>query len=411
MKRRTYPIRSGPRLRALALALVALPCAAGWAAPTEKSTCEICHSDVAVEYRDSAHLQAEITCVTCHGGNPNDPSASAMAAAAGFRGRPSRQEIPQLCGSCHSDRAQMAQYGLPTHQLEDYRQSVHGKAWQQGDTKVAVCVDCHGQHRILPEKDPRSSVSRKSIAGTCARCHGDAALMSQYGLPATAYKEYMASVHARTLEGAAPEASPTCSTCHASHAALPPNAKDIPNVCSRCHRQVKDLVEAGPHREPLASGVMSCASCHGYHGIAAADDGQLLSACGTCHYRFSAPAQAGDSLYARLAGSAERYKWAMQAADWLESRGVFLRELRGRLEEANMGLLEGRRDQHELKSELVEKDLVVTDAVVDAVEAELRHFAASATARKLGLVLFWCYTGLMILLLYWKRRQSEDESD
>ena len=245
MKRVRPPIRRGHGARSVGLVLAALLCDAGVAAAADRSSCETCHAEVAVDFQGSAHAQAEITCVACHGGNPNDPNSSAMAASAGFRGRPSRQQVPEFCGSCHSDRAQMAEYGLATHQLEDYRQSVHGKAWQRGDTSVAVCTDCHGQHRILPEKDPRSSVSRKQVAATCARCHGDAALMSRYGLPATAYQEYMTSVHARVLEGAAPEASPTCSTCHASHAALPPQEKDIPNVCSRCHGLVKDLVKAG----------------------------------------------------------------------------------------------------------------------------------------------------------------------
>jgi hypothetical protein len=305
----------------------------------------------------------------------------------------------------------MAQYGLGTHQLDDYKQSMHGKAWQQGDTNVAVCVDCHSEHRIMAPEDPRSTVSRKNVATTCARCHSDAPLMGRYGLPATAYADYAQSVHARLVGGVMPQAAPTCSTCHASHAALPPHEKDIPNVCSRCHGEVKEIVEGGPHGQMMALGTMSCASCHGYHNITPATDTQLISMCGTCHDRLSAPAQRGEAVYGLLSSSASGYGWAQRAVDWLGKNGGYVQELHGRLEEANMGLAEARRDQHSLQSELVEKDLVNTNAVVDAVTFEIRRFTATAVARKVGLLIFLGYAGLMILFLYWKRRRTEDHSD
>jgi hypothetical protein len=394
---------------------VALALAGGgapaFAAPATalRSSCETCHSEIAVQFGDSAHAHAGMACVSCHGGNPADPTTQAMSASAGFRGRPTRQQIPEFCGSCHSDRSKMAEYGLETHQLEDYKQSAHGKAWAQGDTNVAVCVDCHGQHRILPEKDPRSMVSRRNVALTCSRCHADAALMAKYGLPATAYRDYMSSVHAKVQSGAAPEASPSCATCHASHAALPPSQKDIPNVCGRCHTETRAALDAGPHRDPVARGAMSCASCHGYHAIGPATHGQLVSMCGTCHYRFSPQAKRGDDLYAALSGSAGGLDWARRSVDWLAQKGAFVQDLRGRLEEGKMGLLEGARDQHQLDPGVIDKDLVITNAVVDAVSGELRNFRASATARVIGLGVFWCYTGIMVLLLYWKRRQSVEE--
>jgi predicted CXXCH cytochrome family protein len=364
-----------------------------------------------MDFRDSAHAQAKMTCPTCHGGNPNDPTASAMAASAGFKGRPTRQQIPEFCGSCHSDRTQMAQYGLTTHQLDDYKQSMHGKAWQHGDTNVAVCTDCHSDHRIMAPEDPRATVSRQNVATTCSRCHSDAALMGHYGLPATAYTDYSESIHARLIGGVLPADAPTCATCHASHAALPPNTKDIPNVCSRCHGAVKGIVESGPHGQMMALGAMSCASCHGYHNITPASDTQLISMCGTCHDRLSAPAQRGEAVYSQLSSAAAGYAWAGQTVNWLGKNGAFVEDLHGRLEEANMGLQEARRDQHALQPELVDKDLVATNAVVDAVTFELRAFAQTAVARKVGLVVFWIYAGLMILFLYWKRRRSEEHSD
>ena len=46
-----------------------------------------------------------------------------------------------------------------------------------GDTKVAVCIDCHSVHDIRPPSDPRSTVNPVNVAKTCSRCHSDAAYM------------------------------------------------------------------------------------------------------------------------------------------------------------------------------------------------------------------------------------------
>ncbi len=74
----------------------------------------------------------------------------AMSKAAGFRGKIQRNQIPELCGHCHSDGAFMRKYNpsLRTDQLAQYKTSVHGKRLLQGDTKVAVCIDCHGVHDL-----------------------------------------------------------------------------------------------------------------------------------------------------------------------------------------------------------------------------------------------------------------------
>ena len=75
-----------------------------------------------------------------------------MSRKAGFKGKIDRRQIPQLCGSCHSNPNLMRQYdpSLRTDQLAEYHTSVHGKRLAAGDTKVAVCIDCHSVHDIRP---------------------------------------------------------------------------------------------------------------------------------------------------------------------------------------------------------------------------------------------------------------------
>src|ERR1035437_6379629 len=99
------------------------------ASPDEKTSCEVCHSKVAATFSQSAHAAAHMTCISCHGGDPNDMAVTAMSHGATFKGKPSRALIPQFCASCHSNVALMKQYGLGAHQFEDYKTSRHGLAW------------------------------------------------------------------------------------------------------------------------------------------------------------------------------------------------------------------------------------------------------------------------------------------
>src|SRR5208282_3847725 len=150
-----------------------------------KSSCVDCHSSFPAptgvteeQWAADIHAQKGLTCAGCHGGDPKDPSPEgAMSKKAGFRGKPKRTEIPAMCAKCHADGSYMRQYNpsLRTDQLAQYQTSVHGKRLAKGDTKVAVCIDCHSVHGIRPAKDTRSTVNPLNVANTCSRCHSDAA--------------------------------------------------------------------------------------------------------------------------------------------------------------------------------------------------------------------------------------------
>ena len=76
------------------------------------------------------HMQAEISCSGCHGGDPTQSDYDlAKAKGTGFRGVPSRKNIPEFCGRCHSDIKYMREFQprIPTDQVEQYNTSVHGK--------------------------------------------------------------------------------------------------------------------------------------------------------------------------------------------------------------------------------------------------------------------------------------------
>jgi Cytochrome c3 len=139
-----------------------------------QNTCLDCHGALdpplqvtEQQFTGDIHAQKGLTCASCHGGDPTKPDMEAMSKAAKFRGKIERKDVPALCGRCHSDAALMRQYNpsLHTDQLSQYKTSVHGKLFAEGDTKVAVCVDCHGVHGLRPASDP----ARKFIRSTSGK--------------------------------------------------------------------------------------------------------------------------------------------------------------------------------------------------------------------------------------------------
>jgi len=207
-----------------------------------KNSCLDCHAALPdplgvtqEKFSQDIHAQKSLTCVNCHGGDAaSDDPDKAMSPKAGWKGKIERKQIPQLCGSCHSDPAFVRQFNpsLRTDQLAQYRTSVHGKRLAAGDTKVAVCTDCHSVHDVRAPADPRSTVNPVNVANTCARCHADASYMSGYSIPTDQFAKYSASVHHQALMVRGDLSAPTCPTCHGNHGAAPPGVDKVQNVCS-----------------------------------------------------------------------------------------------------------------------------------------------------------------------------------
>ena len=147
---------------ALFLMLGMMALCASTAFAQAQNTCVDCHGSLdpplqvtAEQFASDIHAQKGLTCAACHGGDPTKADTDAMSKAAGFRGKVQRSQIPELCGHCHSDGAYMRQYNpsLRTDQLAQYKTSVHGQRLAHGDTKVAVCIDCHGVHGLRPASE------------------------------------------------------------------------------------------------------------------------------------------------------------------------------------------------------------------------------------------------------------------
>jgi cytochrome c3-like protein len=357
------------RLRALLWLVLGAPVASVWGqAP---NSCLDCHSALdaplqvtAEQFSHDVHSQRGLDCASCHGGDPTKMDMDAMGKAAGFRGKIQRSQIPALCGKCHSDGAYMRQFNpsLRTDQLSQYVTSVHGKLLAKGDTKVAVCTDCHGVHDLRPPRNAQSKVHPLNIAQTCARCHADVAYMKGHGIPTDQYANYNASVHHEALTVRGDLSAPTCTTCHGNHGAAPPGVGSVQNVCSTCHVFQDQMFEKSTHKAAFqAASLPGCIVCHNNHNISHPTDAKLgtgpQSTCVRCH----TPGDACDQATKEMLAGLTRLNGAIQEADRVlgvaESSGMEVSEARLEEDQARDSLTKARVTIHSFRKELVEQDI------------------------------------------------------
>ena len=352
--------------------------------------CLDCHSRLDPPYQvkpnvfaQSIHVQKGLTCVSCHGGDAStDDMTRAMNPAAGFKGPINRKQIPALCASCHSNPAYMRGFdpSLRTDQYSQYQTSVHGKLLAKGDTRVAVCTDCHGAHDIRAPTDPQSSVYPLNVAKTCARCHANAAYMKPYKIPTDQYASYTASVHYEDLTQNGDLSAPTCVTCHGSHGAAPPGVASVVNVCSTCHVFQAQLFDKSPHKQAFATmGLPGCVTCHSNHRILPPSDAFIGTGkgavCVNCHAKGDPGYVAADRIHqglTELAASIQRSNDILLNA---ENSGVEVGPAIMELSQARDSLTKARVAVHNFQAAPVEKDvqagLVVTRKTYQAGVAAL----------------------------------------
>jgi hypothetical protein len=203
--------------------------------------CARCHSDPAMmhefnpslptdqlaKFKDSPHGQTLLvkhddrapSCVSCHGVHgirpAKDPQSKVYA-----------QRVPETCGACHANSAIMAGFTradgspLPTTQLAEYRDSVHGRALLgRGDLGAPACNTCHGNHAASPP-------GVAQVSRSCNLCHsGNASLFD-------------GSKHKQAFDR---HNWPECGQCHGNHTIAKTDDSMLAtmpgSLCGDCHRQ------------------------------------------------------------------------------------------------------------------------------------------------------------------------------
>ncbi|MGA3178103.1 MAG: cytochrome b/b6 domain-containing protein [Candidatus Acidiferrum sp.] len=241
-----------------------------------KVQCVTCHADEVKAYAGSVHaILGEKSCATCHGSVHELTSAAAL--------------IPGKCSECHAD------------EVKSLAESIHGQAAKKGDPDAPKCVSCHGTiHEVKAASEADSTIARKNLADTCAKCHSDAGFLSRHKIPvAHPVDSYKQSVHARAV--ALGKEAASCSSCHGSHNIFPAtdarsmvNHWKVPETCGQCHKEIARQFNESVHGEAVKAGVRDapvCVDCHGEHLImdpsnpASPLNAANISAetCGRCH--------------------------------------------------------------------------------------------------------------------------------
>ncbi len=385
-----------------------------WLDADTVNSCRVCHSDINSKYRKSIHYEREFDCIICHGGNPDDLTFSSMSRANGFKGRIKREEIPSLCASCHSDSEKMLQYGHFFDQYNIYKSSRHGKLLSRGDTKVAVCTDCHGVHNIRRVSDPASSAYWKNVPFTCARCHSDKEYMKQYAIPAGQFEKYKDSVHGRLRLEKGDMRSPGCPDCHGSHGAAPPGVTEVENVCGKCHVLERKNFMMGPHRKALVQKKLKeCITCHGAHGTH--ETGAELftrgynenngMGCLACHKEDTQEYEVGLKILSIFKRIEESIKAAEQMTERARQKGFDIDEELLKIDEARSRLNELKPVTHTLSLQLInegaENAEVLARDVQEMVHAKMIEWRDRRVTLGINIVLFVT----VIVLLYVIRRR------
>lgn len=197
--------------------------------------CDSCHEEQAGQFRIGMHGRARAAgnaaapdCAVCHG-SAHDVERPGTT--------PFRRKTVDLCGSCH------------TKEATQYKRSVHGVALSHGNRDVPYCVTCHGEH---DNELPSNPGAGGTIRETCARCHGNVALMSRFGMPTDRIVSYDQSYHGLALQAGSQRVA-NCASCHGIHDILPSsdprsstNVKNLPHTCGKCHPGAGTRFAIGP---------------------------------------------------------------------------------------------------------------------------------------------------------------------
>ena len=235
-------------------------------------------------YNASVHGQKGMLCIHCHADASDLPHPPLTVNT--------RRELTlslyrSSCILCHQDKYNATLDG------------VHQIALAGGDTRAAVCTDCHGTHNISLTGKPRSRSSQM-----CALCHSEI------------FERYKNSVHGAALIGDGNPDVPGCTDCHQVHRIEGPHTGSFllfsPQLCAECHADPEMMGRYGISTDVFDTYVADfhgttvilfqavapdqetnkplCIDCHGVHDMKQVDDPEsavmkenLLATCQKCH--------------------------------------------------------------------------------------------------------------------------------
>jgi predicted CXXCH cytochrome family protein len=304
---------------------------------------------------------------------------------------------------------------VQTDQVRQYFTSRHGMLLQQGDQRVATCINCHSVHDIQQISDPSSPVYPLNIPDTCGSCHSDAQYMEGYGLPGlTQVADYKSSAHYQALTLQGNLAAPTCVTCHSSHGATPPGVRSVTEVCGTCHSHNRQLFEKSPHQSVFADlGIAGCVQCHGNHAVLRSNEQMLAgpnSVCVECHSEGDEGTRRAQAMAARIRQLDDAIRSARETLDQADRAGMDVSSAASDLTTAHSHLVMARTAIHSLDIEQVNAEVEMGIPVAEEAAQAGRERLAEVQSRRKGVALFSLLVLAVVLTLYLYIRQEEPAS-
>ncbi len=361
------------------------------------------------------HLQEGLSCVGCHGGDVSATDQKlAKSVKSGYIGIPSRKDIPELCGKCHSDANFMAKYQprIHTDQESRYFTSVHGKKFKEGNQKVATCSSCHTSHSILSADDPRSSVYALNVPSTCKKCHSDEKYMEEFDIDTDQYEKYKNSVHGKALLVDKDTGAPACNDCHGNHGARPPGTKSISHVCGTCHVKNYEIFSATKKAEEFKKQRMQgCVECHGNHDIQKPSDDMIgtgeNSLCYDCHDEGEKAFKMADTLHTEMSQTTVIYDSAAALQKYVRKIGMDDIDIGYMLQDSHQAIIEARTLVHSFSMKKIRsKTKVARKDAREAIE-QAKLEIKDHKFRRVGFGITTLFISLLTIALYFKIRDME----
>ncbi len=313
--------RAAARLLWAGLLLLILGAGVAWAADVSNDDCLACHGDKSMTIKRggrtvslfvdgkkfAASVHSPLSCTSCHADLagkdlPHEPGVARVQ-----------------CGTCHSD------------EQKQHAASLHGKAIARGDPLAPHCVDCHGNHDIIPVKDKNSAVAPLKIPFVCGRCHreGTPVQLNRNIDQHNILENYSESIHGEAVLKKGLIVAATCVSCHTPHNILPhtdPNSsinrRNIAATCTKCHQEIEEVHRKtirGELWEKEAHVLPACVDCHQPHKVRNVyyAQGMADADCMRCHANERLKAADGRSMFvsaAEIAGSRHAHPRTQAAA-------------------------------------------------------------------------------------------------
>jgi predicted CXXCH cytochrome family protein len=385
----------------------------------ENDQCFTCHQEddsLPEDFnKEDIHLKAGLSCSGCHGGDAsNEDMDEAMSPENGFVGIPSKSEIPQFCGKCHSNINFMRKYQprIPSDQVQQYFTSIHGQKLKMGDTKVADCISCHTSHGIFSAKDSRSTVYALNVPNTCNTCHSDAEYMKDYELPINQFNEYSKSVHGIALIENQDTGAPACNDCHGNHGAMPPGISSISHVCGTCHANNMQYFSSSLMKKVFEEeGLHACEECHGYHKVQKTSDRMIStneeSICLDCHDDGDQGYEVAANIYNQLLQVVSTYDSAIVKQRKVQQIGMDDVEISFLLQEGHQSLIQARTLVHTFDPKKIEvKTSEGLKKIQDAHQLSEQQITDYSVRRK-GFGIATLFITILVIALFFKIREIE----